>query len=891
MKNLQFDYRIILCGLALGVCGLVSASCDEVAAPVSSPDVSESIEPSGEGGPISAPIDLSDTSSLIDSVAEDVGVTPEEVDEGPVVEDASVAPDVDLGPAPGTLGAPCTTSDTCFSGWCMPSEDGMVCSKGCLESCPETWSCQSIIGPSGAPSFVCVQPTALLCQPCVEHKDCNQAIAAGTNLCVEGGDEGSFCGVACDDDEGCPGGYACEPVPAPGGGTSSQCVPADDGACMCSTIGVQLGLQTGCALTNELGRCLGARGCGPDGLTACDAPEAVAEVCNGLDDDCNGDVDDGLGGGPCEVDNGAGTCPGTEVCSQGQLVCQGSPPIDEICNGVDDDCDGSLDEGFVDSEGDGIPDCSDPDDDNDGVDDDFDCEPFNPDVSPETVESCNGIDDNCDGDIDEKNADGCQVFWQDIDADGHGSMSAPSRCLCSEDLNIFYTVPDSEGEPSDCADFFPEVKPGGVEVCDGVDDDCDQLVDEGFLDSDGDGKPDCTDGDDDGDGIGDNQDCAPNDPEIYDGAQEVCNGIDDDCDGLTDEMDATGCVPYYLDSDSDGQGTDTVPPTCLCAPDPATLYTAFGWGDCDDLSATTYVGAIELCNGVDDDCDGFTDEWLADFDLDGEADCIDDDDDGDGVVDSEDCAPYDPTITPGAVEVCNGKDDNCEDGADEVGSLGCFEYLLDVDGDGMGKDGYPSACLCEPNPLTHYTAEIDGDCNDANPAVFLGAEEVCNFIDDDCDGLTDEEVASPCGDCSSVCILQLGAEGLIPFDLTQGQASGVVLLPDGALTLDSSPGVGTYTHVVNGWTQAPTLWDRVWLEVEVPSSGASIALRYRTADTEGDLAAAEWAGPFGPFTTGLLPVEIDQVASVMELELSLESTDPNANPVLRDVSFITWKQE
>jgi hypothetical protein len=593
----------------------------------------------------------------------------------------------------------------------------------------------------------------------------------------------------------------------------------------------------------------------------------------------------------CEVAGGTGTCPGTEVCSQGQMMCQGSPPIDEICNGVDDDCDGALDEGFEDSEGDGIPDCSDLDDDDDGVEDDFDCEPHNAAVSPEVAERCNGIDDNCDGEIDEKNAEDCQVFWQDIDADGHGSIAAPSRCLCSQDLNIFYTVLDSPDEPSDCADLYPQVNPGGVEVCDGVDDDCDQSVDEGFPDADGDNKPDCTDGDDDGDGTNDNQDCAPKDPTIHNNAQELCNGIDDNCNGLTDELGATGCMPYYLDSDSDGQGTDTVPPTCLCYPDPATLYTAFGWGDCDDLSATTYVGAIEACNGVDDDCDGFTDEWLPDYDLDGDADCVDDDDDDDGVLDSADCAPYDSTITPGAVEVCNGKDDNCDDGADEAGSLGCFEYFLDVDGDGKGKEGYPSACLCDANPLTHYTAEEGGDCNDANPAVFLGATEVCNFLDDDCDGLIDEAVASPCGDCSAVCILQIGAEGFIAFELPPGEGSGVVLTADGGLTLSATPGEGVYTHVVTGWLSAPTLWDRVWLEVEVPSSGASVALRYRTAETSDALGDAAWSGSFGPFTTGLLPVQIEQVAMVLELELTLTSTNPNANPVLRDVSFITWKQQ
>ena len=889
MKHSLYTSRALLKVICVVISGLSAQGCDEAPAPQIE---AETEAPSGTQDTRARESEPRDTqregAPLADAAPSDSG--PEEA---PLrVEETRVENAPEEEPAPGTLGAPCTTSDTCFSGWCMPSEEGMVCSKGCLETCKEGWSCQSIIGPSGSPSFVCVQPTALLCQPCVEHKDCNQAIASGTNLCVARGDEGSFCGVACDDADGvCPEGYICQDVPAPQGGTSGQCVPAEEALCECSAIGVELELQTGCSRSNEIGACLGARGCMPEGLSACDAPEATDETCNAVDDDCDGEVDEGLGGAPCEVAAGAGTCPGTEACSEGQIVCQGSPPIDEICNGVDDDCDGELDEGFEDSEGDGVPDCSDLDDDDDGVPDGFDCEPLNADISPESPEVCNGIDDDCDGEIDEKNAEGCQVFWQDIDADGHGSMDAASRCLCGAALDLFYTVPDGEGEPSDCADLDPNTKPGAAEVCDGVDNDCDAITDEGFEDADGDTKPDCTDEDDDGDGTPDVEDCAPDNPEIHVGAQEACNGIDDDCDGLTDEIDALGCTPYYLDADSDGQGTDSVPPSCLCFPDPGTLYTAFGWGDCDDLSATTYVGAEELCNGVDDDCDGATDEWLPDYNLDGEADCVDDDDDGDGVVDTLDCAPLDHTITPGAVEVCNGKDDNCLEGADEPGSQGCVDYMLDVDGDGMGKDGYPSLCLCEADPANHYTATVGGDCNDAKVDIYTGAEEVCNFLDDDCDGQTDEGVASPCNDCSSVCILQIGAEGLIAFDLEQGSAEGVTMTPDGALTLLDTPGIGTYTHTVEGWSTAPTLWARLGLEVEVPAAGASVSVRYRSGDEPADLEAASWQGPFGPFTTGLLPVEIDKVAAHFELELTLTSDIAGANPVLRDVSFITWKQE
>jgi len=381
---------------------------------------------------------------------------------------------------------------------------------------------------------------------------------------------------------------------------------------------------------------------------------------------------------------------------------------------------------------------------------------------------------------------------------------------------------------------------------------------------------------------------APDDPTIHATATEACNDIDDNCDGVTDEEDAIGCVSYYQDVDSDDHGSWTVAPRCLCYPDQGTLFTALAAGDCNDLDANVYFGAVEVCNGVDDTCDGFTDEWFDDWDVDGLADCVDPDDDGDGVDDTLDCAPYDPFMTPGKLEECNGIDDNCVDGVDEAGSFGCFDYWLDVDGDQMGSDLHPPQCLCGPDVVTHYTAEEAGDCYDSNANAFDGAPETCNIIDDDCDGQIDEGVASPCGDCSTVCILQMGAEGVVPFVL--GASEGVELTADGALTLVNTPGDGTYAHTLEGWQDAPTLWDRLWLEVEVPETGAAVAVSYRTASSVLELDVAQWQGPFGPFAAGVLPVEVDQIAPFLEIELRLISTNLNANPILRGVSFIAWKQ-
>ena len=84
---------------------------------------------------------------------------------------------------------------------------------------------------------------------------------------------------------------------------------------------------------------------------------------------------------------------------------------------------------------------------------------------------------------------------------------------------------------------------------------------------------------------------------------ESCDGVDDDCDGETDEAGATGCTAFFEDADADGSGGASA---CLCAA--AGSFTLTEGGDCDDTDASIHPGAAETCNGVDDDCDGATDE-------------------------------------------------------------------------------------------------------------------------------------------------------------------------------------------------------------------------------------------------------------------------------------------
>ncbi|HMZ89396.1 MAG TPA: MopE-related protein [Chitinophagales bacterium] len=186
----------------------------------------------------------------------------------------------------------------------------------------------------------------------------------------------------------------------------------------------------------------------------------------------------------------------------------------------------------------------------------------------------------------------------------------------------------------------------------------------------------------DGDGYGFLTDCDDTNPDINPGATEICNGMDDNCNGDIDE--GLTFTTYYADMDGDGYGDAGMSATtCDGTPDGYVMDAT----DCNDADAAVNPGATEICNDVDDNCDGNIDEglavvWYADMDGDGYGDAtmmLEDCAMPEGyVMDATDCNDADAAVNPGMTEVCgNGIDDNCDGNIDESDVAASFEVIGD----------------------------------------------------------------------------------------------------------------------------------------------------------------------------------------------------------------------
>ena len=425
-----------------------------------------------------------------------------------------------------------------------------------------------------------------------------------------------------------------------------------------------------------------------------------------------------------------------------------NPAASELCDGIDNNCNGQTDEGvamntyYEDNDGDSygssnsMTACSQP---SGYVANNNDCDDTDPNIHPDATELCDGIDNNCNGQTDEGVNN--RTYYIDNDEDGYGSPDTEIEACTQPDGYVT--------NASDCDDNNPLINPAQPELCDGIDNNCNNQADEGvnnltyYIDNDEDGygSPDteieaCTQPD----GYVTNaSDCDDNNPLINPAQPELCDGIDNNCNNQADE--GTDTNIYYLDSDGDGYGSANSIEACA-QPEGYVVNNS----DCDDNNPLVNPGQAELCDGIDNNCNNQADEettvttYYLDSDRDGYGDVavsIESCDFPAGYVEnSSDCDDSDASINPGQSELCDGIDNNCSGQIDE--GLTDEVYYLDNDGDGYGND---SNSLTDCTPPNGYVLRA-GDCNDDNPEVHPDAEEACDDIDNNCNGEVDEDACS-----------------------------------------------------------------------------------------------------------------------------------------------------
>ena len=541
-----------------------------------------------------------------------------------------------------------------------------------------------------------------------------------------------------------------------------------------------------------------------DDTNAAISPEATDDTVDGIDQNCD-DFDgidqdqDGFasvesGGTDCDDTNSAINTAATEVWYDGtDQNCDGLSDYDQDGDGEDsdqhsgtdcDDTDASIYLGAIEIIEDGIDqDCDGSDDvadnDNDGYDNTVDCDDSDDTVYPGAPELCDGLDNDCDlslptNETDDDN-DGFVECSFDVNGwDGDQNVTGGDDC---DDTNLAYNpavtwYDDTDGDGYGDANISSSCEP--INASD----------------------------------VSNDADCDVSNGNIYPSAPELCDGLDNDCDlslptNETDD-DNDGFVECFIHADG-WFGASTV----------------IGGQDCDDSNPTMYPSATEACDGVDNDCDYIIPTEEQDPDGDGFIQCEIDISgwQGGSILGDQDCNPTNGTVHPGAPELCDGLDNNCDlsipinetdddndgfvecsfdvngwDGDQNVtGGDDCDDtnpsynpavtWYADADGDSFGDAGTANDCeRLNPTDVTDNT-----DCNDNSANSYVGAIERCDGLDNDCDLIVPANEADVDGDTYVECAIDengwMGAPTIIGGeDCDDGDAAenpGVIWYADG----------------------------------------------------------------------------------------------------------------
>ena len=670
--------------------------------------------------------------------------------------------------------------------------------------------------------FLCLEAPDVVCSPCTDDAQCLGG------LCLTIGD-GDFCTRDCDVDHPCPDGTECQAV-----GDGLRCLPVT-GSCDCTA--ELAGEVRLCRATSTFGTCYGTETCNPDlgGWGGCDAATAVEETCNGLDDDCDGLVDDGVEATrPCAIGNAFGTCAGIAVCTASGYACNAPTPAEDVCDFLDNDCDGATDEDFV------------------------TVDPISGGVRYTDVAHCGTCGNDC----------GPQILNGTARCDA--SLGFP-RCVVAQCDDGFYQLNDYQ-----CI-LAPDVT---CRPCD-TDEQCFGGVC-GVLD----GRGYCL---------------AP------------CGGEAGQCDAglLCQELPdgRSGCVPATgtCDCDAGSAGARRACSrtngfgTCLGF---QTCDALAGWSDCDAA-----VPSPELCDGIDNDCNGQIDDalpastpcessnafgtctgeafcygklgWICQADTPKAEVCDYQDNDCDGVIDGPfvdgegryvdfancgSCGVSCAQGFPNAVTACDAGDalpmckvQSCDPGYFKLNDFQCIPNVAKlcepcvidanciVEGARcvpLGDEGSFCGLPCEvqadcDSKIQGYVCTDFGafkqclpatgscSCDGTNPGLQTGCsvayqpaegpaymcygtetctpggwsgcvlpEESCNLLDDDCDGMTDEGFVDPdggyrsdenCGACGNDCTLLLFGNAFGVCNATVDPVRCGPQCEEGYFDLDSNP--------------------------------------------------------------------------------------------------------